>query len=510
MPRYAAIDIGSNSVRMQAAEVLPGAPMRVLTAAREVTRLGESVFRTGRISDEAIEFVCQVLKRMVDAYRRLDVLAVRAVATSAVRDASNQAEFVERASNAVGAPVEIISGQEEARLIHLGVQARWPLPTERILIIDVGGGSAEFIVSEAGELKEGISRPLGAVRLTEVFLRDDPPTPLALHRLQNFIDDKFEPAKRRIKDLPFDRVIGTSATAAAIVSAINSVPRTRRDDADRLRAKTSEVRDLFNRISRTPLNERRNIEGVGPRRAEIVVAGTAVFLTVLEALKLRSFYYSGAGVRDGIIADLYARGVGRERSRLTKPQLHVVEGMGRKYNVDLKNAKHVAGFATTLFDALQPLHSLPPDTGKLLEAAAILHNTGHFISDTGHHKHSAYIVTSSDMPGYTDRERQIVALLCRYHRKSMPSSRHEPFRALMPEEKRTIQMLAPILRIAVGLDVGRSQKVETIDAQVTNNEVMVIVLGGDEFDLEMWAAERAADAFRQVYNVPITIAKGSR
>jgi exopolyphosphatase / guanosine-5'-triphosphate,3'-diphosphate pyrophosphatase len=510
MSRYAAIDIGSNSVRMQAAEIVPGEPMRILAADREVTRIGSSVFRSGRISVEAMDLVCQVLARMVEAYRKLDVIGVRAVATSAVRDASNQAEFIARATEVLGSPVEIISGPEEARLIHLGVQARWPHPKERILIVDVGGGSAEFIVAENGEMKEGISRPLGAVRLTEVFLKEDPPTPLELHRLQKFIDDKFEPARRRIQDLTFDRFICTSATAAAIVSAIQVVPRAKRDDADRQRAKTSEVRRLFQELTSQPVSERKKIAGIGPRRAEIIVGGAAVFLRVLESLGLSSMYYSAAGVRDGIIADLAARGVGRERTRLSRPQVRMVEGMCRKYNVDLKNAKHVAWIAAELFDSLAALHSLPPDTGKLLEAAALLHNTGHFISDTAHHKHSAYIVTNSDMPGYTDRERQLVALLCRYHRKSLPSTRHDAFRTLTAEEKRIVQMLTPILRIAVGLDAANEQKVSELEITRPNGVVNVAVRGADDLDLELWAADRAAESFRQVYEVPMNIARAKR
>ena len=510
MPRYAAIDIGSNSVRMQAAEVIPGSPTRVLASDREVTRLGASVFRQGRISDEAITFVCQVLKRMVDAYSKLDVIGVRAVATSAVRDASNQAEFIARASEIVRAPVEIISGAEEARLIHLGVQARWPHPEETILIIDVGGGSAEFIVGEKGDLKEGISRPLGAVRLNEVFLKSDPPTEVELTRLAKFIDDKFEPARQRIAGFQFDRVIGTSATAAALVSAVRSVPRVRREEADRLGAKTGDLRKLFDRLASSPLAERKKMESIGPRRAEIVVAGAAVFMHALETLGQPAMHYCAAGVRDGIIADLAARGVGRERSRLTASQLRIAEAMCRKYSVDLPSAQHVGSMAADLFDALQALHMLPPDAGRLLESAAYLHNVGHYISDTGHHKHSAYIVSSSDMPGYTDRERHIVALLCRYHRKSLPTTRHDVFRDLAADEKRMVQMLTPLLRVAVGLDAGRAQKVRAVEAHVVNNAVNVTVRGEGDFDLEIWAAERAADVFRQVYGVPMHIGKARK
>ena len=160
--------------------------------------------------------------------------------------------------------------------------------------------------------------------------------------------------------------------------------------------------------------------------------------------------------------------------------------------------------------SLAPLHSLPPESGKLLEAAALLHNTGHFISGTGHHKHSSYIVNNADMPGYTDRERHLIALLCRYHRKSLPSARHEFFKSLAPEEKRAVQMLTPLLRIAVGLDAGRAQKVTDAEASIVNNAVSITVHANEDCDLELWAAERATDSFRQAYGVPMTISKAGK
>lgn len=507
MARYAAVDIGSNSVRMLAAEVNSGMPLKVLAADREVTRLGASVFQCGRISTEAADHVCAVLRRMVETYSKLDVLAVRAGATSAVRDASNQAEFLDRASEALGAPVEIISGQEEARLIHLGVQCRWPHPDERILIIDVGGGSAEFIVGERGEMREGVSRPLGAVRLTEVFLKHDPPESLELARMEKFIDEKFEPALRRVGTGKYDRVIATSATAAAIVSAINRVPRWERENADRLRARLGQIRHLYRELSRRSLAARRKIPGIGPRRAEIIIAGAAVFLRTLEALRLDCLHYSVAGVRDGIIADLHARGVGRELSRLSRAQARVLEAMCRKYGVDVKYARQVAGFAAVLFDALEPVHRLPPDHGRLLQAAAYLHDTGHFISDTGHHKHSAYIVSNSDLPGYTDAERELVSLLCRYHRKSLPTTRHDPFRTLAPEARRAVQMLTPLLRIALALDTSKEQRVASIECKLGPGGATLNLTGTLDFDLELWAAERAADVFRQVYGMPMIVSK---
>src|ERR1039458_8398178 len=175
VPRYAAIDIGSNSIRMEAAEVLPGVPTRILASDREVTRLGESVFRAGAVSEEAMKSTCVVLTRMRDLYRGLDVVGVRVVATSAIRDTRNQREFLMRATEAAGAPVDIISGREEARLIHAGVDSSWPQQDKRVLIIDIGGGSAEIIAADRGRLVEGDFKPLGAGRLDEAFLKNDPP-----------------------------------------------------------------------------------------------------------------------------------------------------------------------------------------------------------------------------------------------------------------------------------------------------------------------------------------------
>jgi exopolyphosphatase/guanosine-5'-triphosphate,3'-diphosphate pyrophosphatase len=223
MPRYAAVDIGSNSIRMQAAETGAGMATKILAAERQVTRLGAGVFHDGRITADAMAFVCANLERMAQIYQKLDVIGVRAVATSAVRDASNQQEFLERAAKALGSPVEIISGQEEARLIHLGVLARWPQAGKRVLMVDVGGGSAEVILSEHGMLAEAFSKPLGAVRLTEVFLRSDPPGAHRSAPHERVHRRKTGRAAAQDRNGPFDRAISTSATAAAIVCAVNRV-----------------------------------------------------------------------------------------------------------------------------------------------------------------------------------------------------------------------------------------------------------------------------------------------
>ena len=507
MPRYAAVDIGSNSVRMQVAETSAGAPTKILAAERQVTRLGASVFQNGRISPEALEFVAGILAKMAQAYRKQEVIAVRAVATSAVRDASNQHEFIQRASEVLGVPVEIISGQEEARLIHLGVQSQWPQAGKRVLILDVGGGSAELILSDHGELMEAFSKPLGAVRLTEAFLKSDPPAALELHRMYEYIEEKLATPLRRIGTGPFERMIATSATAAAIVCAVNRVGRARREEADRLKASVQQVRKFYREVSSADFAHREKIQGLGPRRAEIIVAGAAVFRRAMELFQRPSLHYSSAGVRDGIIADLAAQGAGRELTMLNRDQRRVVEQMVRRYGSPMLHARKVAELAHRLFEALQPLHRLPPGHGKLVEAAGYLHDIGHFVSASSHHKHSYYLVAHSDLPGFTDQERQMIALLCRYHRKSMPLPRHSPFQSVDPDSRRAITMLTPLLRIADSLDRSHEQRVSDMQVQIRNGSVTLALESQADTDLEMWAVERVADAFRETYQASFSLAR---
>jgi exopolyphosphatase/guanosine-5'-triphosphate,3'-diphosphate pyrophosphatase len=504
MPRYAAIDIGSNSVRMMAAEVTDG-KTQILAEDRQVTRLGESVFRTGRISKDALDFLCTNLARMAGAYNRLDVLGVRAVATSAVRDASNRQEFLQKTSTALATNVEIISGSEEARLIHLGVESRWPRPKERTLIIDVGGGSGELIVSEGGEMIDAVSKPLGAVRMTEVFLKADPPRPEELHRLEAYIEEKLASFHKQHGSQNFNRTVATSATAAALVSAVNRIPRAKRDEADRLRAPRNQIRELYSRLVETDVGGRRKITGIGPRRAEIITAGAAVFLRILELFRQPSLYYCAAGVRDGIIADLAVRGVGRELSQLSREQRSVVEGMAKRYGVALKHARHVACLGHRLFEILRPLHQLPPAAGKLLEASAYLHDIGHFVSDLGHHKHSAYLVANSGMPGFTNKERLVIAALCRFHRKAMPQPRHPQFQALDADSKRLVMHLAPLLRIADALDRGNEQKVRNVTTAAKNGAITMLVQAEQDADLEIWTANEAVKSVGEVYTTPIVL-----
>lgn len=508
MSIYAAIDIGSNSVRLAVADIALRRSYRLVAADREVTRIGESVFATGRVSAKTIDHTCEVLARFARVYREWQPAAVRAVATSALRDARNQQEFLTRAAEASGAPVEIISGTEEARLIHLGVTTRWPRREPNLLLLDIGGGSAEVIWSQDGTIRYATSMPLGAVRLTGSFLHHDPPEPEELAALEEYIEQQFAASLRRLGTRRPARAIGTSATAAAVVCAVNRIKGSDRDEADGRRARLAEIRRLYRHLVTLDGDGRRRIPGIGPRRAEIIVAGTAVLRYFVEHFTTGSLYYSTAGLRDGIIADLAARGVTHEDIALDAEQRQVVSQMAHRYGVSLAHARQVATLGRALFVGLASLHRLPLEFGRWLEAAAYLHDIGHFVSSTRHHRHSLYLVTNSDLPGFTDHERLLVANLCRYHRKNLPDADHDNYRQLEPADRQAVRRLIPLLRIADGLDRSHRQLVTSIDCQVGNGETRVRVNGKPGLELDLWAARQSAPAFQEVYQSRLLVSPG--
>jgi len=507
MSIYSAVDIGSNSIRLAVAEMGPGQPYRLLASDREVTRLGESVFASGRVSEKALQNTCSVLARFGETCRKWPPAAVRAVATSAIRDARNQPEFLARAGEALGAPVQIISGREEARLIHLGVLSRRAGKGGELLLMDIGGGSAEVIWSRKGEIAYSTSVPLGAVRLTQNFLRHDPPESDELTELQEYIEQQFAAAASRLGRKSKAEAIGTSASVAAVVCAVNRIKRS--EEADGKRARLAQIRKLCRRLEREDLSGRNGIAGIGPRRAEIIVAGAAVVRYFVERFTGGTIVYSQAGLRDGIIADLAARGVAAEAPSLDRQQLQAVREMARRFGVSLAHGRQVAGLGRTLFQGLASLHRLAPEHARWLEAAAYLHDVGHYVSPTRHHRHSFYLVAHADLPGFTDREQLLVANICRYHRKALPGEDHEDYRQLEPEDRQVVWLLVPLLRLADGLDRGHRQLVASIDCQVRDGETRLLVRGRSGLELDLWAARQAAPVFRQVYDARLMVAPQS-
>lgn len=499
MPAYAAIDIGSNSIKMLCAEATPTGVSRVLCEDRQVTRIGQSVFADGVISEGTMSLVMEVLVRMRQTYLPFQPAGVRAVATSAVRDSRNQQEFLSRATRALGTEVENISGLEEARLVHLGVLTALPQTPMRALLIDIGGGSAEFILSEAGEVSGAFSKPLGAVRLWQTFLVEDPPTDLQLQRLESYIDERIEEARMLCSGRVIPLAVATSSSALAVGCAVHGIPRAQRASVSGMRVQRSQVERLYGELSRMSLEQRRRVVGIGPRRAEIILPGVALYRRAMEAFGIQELTVLNAGVREGIAVDLARRGVGMERMTLTREQREVVERLAQRFGIALAHAETVARFALQLFTALESLHQLPHWCGRVLEAAGYLLNIGHYVSATRHHKHSHYLVSNVDLPGFTENERRLIALLCRYHRKSMPMPTHPEYTSRTDEERRILGLLIPLLRIADSLDRSRNQRVEAIRCTLSPERITIKLQSTGAADLECWAAMRNADIVRSAY-----------
>jgi exopolyphosphatase/guanosine-5'-triphosphate,3'-diphosphate pyrophosphatase len=271
---------------------------------------------------------------------------------------------------------------------------------------------------------------------------------------------------------------------------------------------------LYREVSSIGIAARRKIPGIGPRRAEIIVAGAAVLHAMLDQLRVPRLYYSAAGLRDGIIADLAHRGVEKPEGRLDPEQRSAVQWLGRHYGISRAHANKVAQLAGMLFHGMQPLHRLPTEQGKLLEAAAHLYNIGHYVNEMRHHRHSLYLVANSDLPGFPDRDRLIIANLCRYHRRSMPLASHEAFATLDADAQRSVMLLAPLLRLAVALDQSQEQRVEHIEMRIGVDVELLLFSGKNQgkesldigrLDIEQWHAQRTASVFREVYGRELEI-----
>jgi exopolyphosphatase/guanosine-5'-triphosphate,3'-diphosphate pyrophosphatase len=504
MPIFAAIDIGSNSCRLKIAKTVAH-QLRMLHEDREVTRLGASVFESGLISPEAMALTLRTLKRFQRAVQAHGVDQIRVVATAALRDARNGPAFQAWVKAETGWNLEIISGLEEGRLIHLGLMGKEPGVSGRVLLIDLGGGSCEITLSEHKRIKETISLPLGAVRLTEEFLQADPAPVEGLARMRQLIARELRRAHRKIQPVKVALAIATSGTAAALsdACAAGDKPASQRARASTPGiTNTAPVRKLAARLAKMTLPEREAVPGIGPRRAEIIVAGAAVYAELLESFGLKGFRYSPLGLRDGILAQMLAEQDARATAHqeFEHERWESVLATARRYGVDPRQAEPVRAHALQLFRDLKTLHQLPSEYESWLAAAAILQDTGKFINHQGHHRHTQYIVSSSEIYGYTPVQRTTVSAIARYLGKSRPQPGDRALRNIPAEEHQNVHRAVVLLRLAVALNQDRASDVLRVAAKVYPKRVYLEVEPGRTgAELELWSLRKEADYFREVF-----------
>ncbi len=513
MPTFAAIDIGSNSCRLKIAKVVAH-QLRTLHEDREVTRLGASVFSSGLVSPEAMAATLRALKRFQRAVQSHGVDQIRVVATSAMRDARNSEAFHAWVKAETGWNMETISGLEEGRLIHRGIVGGEPGTSGKVLLIDLGGGSCEITLSEHKRIRDTVSIPLGAVRLTEEFLSIDPAPPEDLARLRRLIARELRRAHRRIQPGKVRLVIATSGTAAALSeacaaalakggkSAKSGKPSGRSGGSAGAIAPTTMVRKLAAKLARMNLPEREAVAGIGPRRAEIIIAGAQVFAELLESFSLPGFRYSPLGLRDGILAQMLAAQDDRAAAhrQFEIERWESVVATAQRYGVDMRQAEPVRAHAVQLFRELQALHRLPPEYEDWLTAAAVLRDTGKFINHQGHHRHTQYIVSMSEMYGYTQVQRTIVSAIARYLGKSRPQPDDRALRNIPAEQHKHVERAVVLLRLAVALNQDRASDVLDVVARVYPKRVYLeLEPGRTGAELELWSLRKEADYFREVF-----------
>lgn len=495
MPVFAAVDIGSNSVRLSIAELRSGRLVS-LHEDREVTRLGEGVFRDGNLDPQAMAHSLKVLRRFHRTAQSFAVERTRVVATSAMRDSTNARVFVEWVRSATGWRIEVISGLEEGRLIHLGVVSHLRVRPAELLLMDLGGGSCELTYSQKGHVKEIVTLPLGAVRLTQEFLRHDPPRKDELKRLREFINEEVANIPRQLTQSRVAVAVATSGTAAALAQSAHSLKLARTD------VSVNAVSKLLERVAKLTQKQRATIKGINSKRAEIIVAGAAVFEQVLEACNTKGFRYSPLGLRDGILQQMAAEYDQRTRShqQLESDREDALVSTTRRYRVDMTNAEHVRALALSFFDQMRAVHGLEKGFREWLAAAALLYEAGHYVNPVGRHRHTYYIVSHSELFGFTPLQRQIIAVIARFQGKSKPQLRDRLIKVLPAQTRADVIKAIAILRLARALNQGRRGAVHSIKAVARGGDITIAVKAGRAgADLEFWAAEKEVAYFREVF-----------
>ncbi len=502
MPTFAAVDIGSNSVRLKIAKVVRGR-LEELHEDREVTRLGESVFANGTLDPQAMAHTMRVLRRFHRAVQTYGADRVRVVATSALRDARNSRAFRDWVLTATGWKVDVISGLEEGRLIHLGVLDAAHIANRRALLVDLGGGSCELTLSISGHIDEMISLPIGAVRLTQTFMHHDPPWPSELEQMRGVIQREISRIQKRILAAKVQMTIATSGTPAAL-SGLYAAKMRGYDESKPHTVPQTAVVSLLNKLSRRNLSQRRALPGIGPRRAEIIIAGTMVFAELMQLCQLRSFRYSPLGLRDGLLAQMMAdyNASAAMRQRVESERHDALLAITKHYGADLQFAQRIRDLALQLFQRLKAVHQLPAEYEDWLEAAAMLHEVGAYINRSGRRRHTYYVISNSELFGYTPLQRRIIAAIARYVGKSLPSPSDRVMSILPGVHQIHVAKAVSLLRLARALDQGRRAAVSELKVRVQQDGTVHLLLAArpqETIDLELWAVQQEKDYFETVF-----------
>jgi exopolyphosphatase / guanosine-5'-triphosphate,3'-diphosphate pyrophosphatase len=507
--RIAAIDIGTNSLHMIVVRVRPDLSFEVIDREKEMVRLGAGGLDGRALTPEAVHAALQVLskfRRLAESHKVDEIIAA---ATSATREAENGGEFLNAVAAQTGIRPQVISGTEEARLIHLAAVYGVSVPADVVVVVDIGGGSVEITRGTGSSVDVGRSFKLGVIRLTERFVKSDPIAPRDARKLVRHILAEAGEYLDEIAGAGYERVIGTSGTilslgamaAAERGEPLGSPLRSRRVSAKQLRR-------LRRTLEETDLEKRVRLPGLEPRRADLSVAGAILLDTIMKRLGAAEITLCDLSLREGLVLDYIARHRKQiaQADRYPDVRRRSVIELAERCNYWPEHANQITRLALALFDQTRGVHGLGDREREWLEYAALLHDVGVHISYERHHKHSYYLIKNGDLRGFEPDEIETIALIARYHRQATPKKRHDTFGELGSRRRRSIRTLAAILRLAESLDRSHSQTITGIELHDRGDDglLQVRTTTGDA-ELELWAATRHAAPFERLLGKPLRI-----
>ncbi|HEX5038057.1 MAG TPA: Ppx/GppA phosphatase family protein [bacterium] len=509
------LDIGTNSIHLVLVEIGKDLSVQVIDRAKETTRLGDTSFQDGYLSETAIHRGISAVRRFKKLADIHNVARIKAVATSAVREAVNGGDFLEMIERETGISVDVITGEEEARLIYLAVKHSIPLPKGRpSLIVDIGGGSVECIlVNGSDDLRSCWSLKLGTLRLKGEFLKNDPPTNKELEKLEDHIAETLEPVVKKAKAAGVETMIGTSGTIMNLVAMAHWLDQSGPIEIqNNFRIKPRYLRELHKILEDSDRKERQKIKGIDPARVDIILGGSAVVNHILKELKIEEVILCDEAIREGVVYDYLERNKSKIEMENTIPDMRLrsVMQLARSCAFEEEHSRHVEDLSLALFDQTKTLHQLGPVERELLRYAAILHDIGYHINYKKHHKHTYYLIKNGDLNGFEEREVELIANVARYHCKSEPKKTHDNWQRLSGDDKHVARILASILRIADGLDRSHFSVVKQLQCRLNGKGVAIEVTPSSDPELEIWGANKKKDLFEDLFNKKVALCTASQ
>jgi exopolyphosphatase/guanosine-5'-triphosphate,3'-diphosphate pyrophosphatase len=503
--RLAAIDIGSNSVRLLVAEALRGGTYRILDEEREPTRLGRSVSSQGRLDDESMDKTLQALRTFKEIAAGYQVTSLRTIATCAVREARNGPEFCRRVREEIGLEVEVIAGDREARLAFASVHNAFDLSGKNVVVADIGGGSTEIVFATGNLIESIFSTPLGAVRLTEQFALGENATLADFERMEEEVSSCLKKRTTRPLFAPHF-LVGCGGTFTTLAELIMATKKQSDAPVAGYKVSQAEVRHLLDRLRKMPLRARRGMAGMTPDRADIIVAGLTIIDALMKRFRVNTLVIHTRGVRDGLVREMIDEVLGGPHDEAADaPALRdeAIERLAAACSGELEHGRKVAALAGRIYEQLTEPLALEPGDRLLLECAARLQDVGYVINYDQHHKHSYHLIRNSRLPGIRAHDLELIANVARYHRGAHPKRKHENFARVPAEDQQRVHRMAAILRLAGGLDRSRSQQVRDVAVRIDDEGVWIDVVADQEPQVDIWGAERRTDLFEKVFGLPV-------